>query len=116
MSKLNEVVIDYDAIIPAKAGEYLFSDYAQQIPDNSDKMSVNIQYSDFTEDDVSAKLVQSVDGATWQDVDDSAVAIDISLTSHTWNLAGYTPGLYIAVFVDTGTNTTGSVTQIKYLT
>lgn len=115
MSKLQDVIIDYDEIDPDGKGGYFFEKYKEQIPDNSDKITVSIGYSGFDATDVTARLVQSVDGENWQDVQDSEVTIDEKLSSHTWNLAGYSTGLYIAVHVNTGAATTGQVDTIKYL-
>ena len=93
----------------------MFKEQAAQIAPNSDKITVTVIYSDIDTDDVTAKLVQSVDGVNWQDVEDSEVTLDKTLESHTWNLAGYSPGLFITVSVNKATSTTGTIDAIKYL-
>lgn len=86
-----------------------------QMPTHADKVAVKVSYEDIDTDDVTMKLVQSLDGVTWNDVENSEVTIDNSKPSHMWNLAGYTEGLYLRPSFTGGTATDGTITAINYL-
>ena len=111
MSQLKDFVIDLE--LTTKDG--MLKEYAAQIAEGSDKITVTIQYSDIDSNDVTTKLMQSVDGEYFQDVEDSEVTLDPTNDSHTWNLAGFSSGLIIAVSLDKGSSTTSIVKAIKYL-
>ncbi len=115
MSQLKDFTVDYDQVEANAKGGYFFEIYKNQIPSRGDKMTVIMGYTPFDSDDVIAKLLQSVDGVKWQEIEDSEVSIDNTVNSHAWNIAGYTPGLFIAVYLDPGTSTSGQVVEIKYL-
>lgn len=80
-----------------------------------DKAIVQVVYSSIDTSDVQLELHQSPTGATYDLVEDTAVVIDKTKPSHSWNVRGLVPGVFLRVKVVKGTATAGVIDSISYL-
>ena len=76
---------------------------------------VQVTYSAIDTSDVQLELHQSPTGATYDLVEDTAVVIDKTKPSHSWNVRGLVPGVFLRVKVVQGTATAGVIDSISYL-
>jgi hypothetical protein len=82
---------------------------------NGNLAAIQVLYSDINSDDVTAELYQSLDGTNFDVITGSFVTIDKNKPSHTWNITGITPGIFIRVKTSQGSATAGSIDKIKIL-
>lgn len=82
---------------------------------NGDKAIVQVVYSAVDTSDVQLELHQSVSGASYDLVEQTAVAIDKDKPSHSWNVRGLVPGVFLRAGVVKGTATAGIIETISYL-
>jgi hypothetical protein len=82
---------------------------------NGNLAAVQVSYSDIAVDDVTAELHQSIDGTNFDVVIGSSVTIDKTKPTHTWNISGVTPGLFLRVKVYQGSASAGTIDKIKTL-
>jgi len=82
---------------------------------SGDKAIVQVVYSGIDTSDVQLELHQSVAGASYDLIEDTAVVIDKAKPSHSWNVRGLVPGVFLRVKVVKGTATAGVIDSISYL-
>jgi hypothetical protein len=66
--------------------------------------------------DVTIEIEQSIDTVSWGQIPESVKSLAVGQTSHQWNLAYLTPGMFLRVVLKKGTATSGTLQTIKYLT